>query len=151
MFLNYLSSVADSRQRFIKKHEAPSWRFSTLFEGALTARASAIAPEAKAEADKRSFFCFAARSGSTSFAFANLSPVSLRVESGRTSHPLHARELREGCVFHEVQGLQKHQEFCLDDQGHAHSRRPSLDCAVAVIDFGNPKNGSSSVGHSPTQ
>ena len=79
----HLSSAASSRQRFIKQHEAPSWRFPTLFEAAWTARASATAPEAEAEADKRSFSCFAASSGSTSFAFD----------------------------VHEVQGLQEHQEF----------------------------------------
>ena len=116
----YLCLVSNIRRIYTKKHEAPG-RFPTLVEGAWTAGASSTAPEAEAEASKRSLSCFAAGGGVTSFAFEILGSVSSRVETGHTSNPFEARELREGVDLHEVQGLQEHQEFRVDDQGLSHS------------------------------
>ena len=113
-------SVQYRADRSITKHET-SGRFPALVDGAWTAVASAIAPEAEAEANKRNFSCFAAGGGSTSFAFENLGSVSSRLETGHTSNPFEAREFREGGNLHEVQGLQEHQEFCVDDQGLSQS------------------------------
>ena len=112
-------SVRYRADRSITTHET-SGRFPTLVEGAWTAGTSATAREAEAEANKRNVSCFAAGDGSTSFAFENLGSVSSRVETGHTSNPFEAREFREGGDLHAVQGLQEHQEFCIDDQRLSH-------------------------------